>query len=143
MSRRLVKSSRDRPIEEPVVNLTPLIDVVFVILIMFILVAPLLELDRVELAEAPSNPIEGTITVQESSLIRIHVKQNNTILYNEKVVHIDQLVDLLKEAKRRYPHARPQLFHDQRGHFGVYQSVKNAAEAAGFQQMDIVLKPNL
>ena len=32
--------------EEPVVNLTPLIDVVFVILIMFILVAPLLEADR-------------------------------------------------------------------------------------------------
>lgn len=36
------------------VNLTPLIDVVFVVLIMFILVAPLVEIDRIQLAHATS-----------------------------------------------------------------------------------------
>ena len=47
MSRRFFKQSDSRAIEEPTVNLTPLIDVVFVILIMFIVVAPLLELELV------------------------------------------------------------------------------------------------
>ena len=52
-----------------------------------------------------------------------------------------QLVDYLKQAKKRYPQAKPQIFHDKKAHFGTYQAIKNAAEAAGFQQMDIILKP--
>jgi biopolymer transport protein ExbD len=36
--------------DEPLINLTPLIDVVFVVLIIFILIAPMLEIDRVKLA---------------------------------------------------------------------------------------------
>ena len=36
--------------EEPLINLTPLIDVVFVVLIAFMLIAPVLEIDKVDLA---------------------------------------------------------------------------------------------
>jgi biopolymer transport protein ExbD len=128
-------------VEEPTVNLTPLIDVVFVILIMFILIAPLLELDRVELADATEEPSNGPINVQETSPIRIHVHRDNSISFNEQRVTLDHLTELLKVAKKKNPNARPQLFHDRKGHFGTYQSIKNSAEAAGFQQMDIILKP--
>jgi biopolymer transport protein ExbD len=139
MSRRRIKPNR--PIDEPTVNLTPLIDVVFVILIMFIVIAPLLELDKVELADAASDPGHGTVSVQENSPISIHVRKDNTIWYNKQIVTADQLLVLLKDAKARYPTARPQLFHDRSAHFGTYQAVKNAAESAGFTQLDIVLKP--
>lgn len=141
MNRRLARSIFHRHEEEPAVNLTPLIDVVFVILIMFILVAPLLEMEQVELADAPSVQVEGMAEVQQSSPISIHVHQNNTISFNNQKVKVEQLPSLLKQAKQRYPNAKPQLFHDRRGHFGIYQSVKNAAEEAGFHQMDVVLKP--
>lgn len=130
-----------RTVEEPLINLTPLIDVVFVILIMFIVIAPLLELDRIELAEASSSDLKESIAVQETSPITIHVHKNNTITFNGKTTTLEQLPLLLKEAKKKYPKARPQLFHDRKGQFGVYQSIKNAAESAGFKQMDIVLKP--
>jgi biopolymer transport protein ExbD len=129
-------------VEEPVVNLTPLIDVVFVILIMFIVVAPLLELDRVELADAALDPLEGSIAVQENSPISIHVRKDNTVWFGKQKVSTQELTEQLIKAKARYPHARPQLFHDRSAHFGTYQSVKNAAEAAGFEQMDVVLKPS-
>ena len=128
--------------EEPAVNLTPLIDVVFVILIMFIVVAPILELDRVELAGSSFGQ-QGTASVQENSLIAIHVRKDNSILFNGTPVKPEQLPQLLKKAKIQYPQARPQLFHDKRGHFGIYQTIKNAAESAGFQQLDVVLEPNL
>lgn len=141
MSRRIRQSMRQRHIEEPVINLTPLIDVVFVILIMFILIAPLLELDRVELADASADQQNGPTAVHDSGPISIHVHRDNTISFNNETVTLEQLPNLLKQAKQRYPNARPQLFHDRRGHFGVYQAIKNAAEAAGFQQMDIILKP--
>ncbi len=126
--------------EEPVINLTPLIDVVFVILIMFIVIAPLLELDRVELADAPMAG-KDSIAVQNESPITIHVNQNNQILLNNKMVSLDQLTPSLKLLKQRFPKSRPQVFQDKRAQFGTYQAVKNAVECAGFQQMDIILKP--
>ena len=126
-------------IEEPTVNLTPLIDVVFVILIMFILIAPLLELDKVELAGA--GLINSGTSVQETSPIAIHVRKDNTIWYNKQMVNINQLRELLTEAKQKHPKAKPQLFQDKSAQFGIYQSVKNAAESAGFNELDIVLKP--
>ncbi len=141
MSRRAFHWSNNSAIEEPAVNLTPLIDVVFVILIMFIVVAPMLELDRVELADTSYAPQEKSISVQEASPIAIHVRQDNTILIEGRAVTFSQLADYLKQAKVRYPNAKPQLFHDKNANFGTYQAIKNAAEAAGFQQMDVVLKP--
>lgn len=141
MARRGIRHRFTRTVEEPAINLTPLIDVVFVILIMFILVAPLLEMDQIDLANAASNQKENH-AVQENSPIAIHVHKNNTISYNNQNVTPSHLTELLKQAKQRHPKARPQLFHDRQAHFGTYQTVKNAAEEAGFQQMDIILKPN-
>ena len=134
--------SQDRSFEEPAVNLTPLIDVVFVILIGFIMIAPLLELDHIELAEASPAAEHQSIAAQETSPISIHVRQDNSIWFEGKRVKVDQLPILLKQAKQRYPKAVPQLFHDKQGHFGTYQGVKNALEMAGFDQVDIILKPS-
>lgn len=136
---RHIRARRQVAIEEPAVNLTPLIDVVFVILIMFIVVAPLLEMDRIELAAAQAH--SNTQSIQESSPIAIQVRRDNSILFNHQPVSMEQLPGLLQKAKKQYPKARPQLFHDKKGHFGVYQAIKNAAEAAGFEQLDIVLNP--
>ncbi|WP_068471288.1 ExbD/TolR family protein [Candidatus Protochlamydia phocaeensis] len=127
--------------DEPTVNLTPLIDVVFVILIMFIVIAPLLELDQVELADAPHMPLQTSQSVQESSPITIHVHPDNTIWFNNQLVSLAQLREQLKLAKQQFPKINPQVFHDRRAQFGTYQSVKNAAEEAGFAQLEIILKP--
>ena len=133
-------TQKSLPIEEPQINLTALIDVVFVILIMFILIAPLLELDRVELAEAPRQK-NDKLSVQEASPLSIYVQRNNHILVNKEPIAIGQLADKLKKAKKIYPKVRPQLFHDRKAEFGTYQAVKNALEEAGFHEVDIVLKP--
>lgn len=128
-------------IEEPTVNLTPLIDVVFVILIMFIVVAPILELDRVELADA-SAKTEDVTAVTDASPITIYVRKDNTVWLGEDKVQMEQLLFRLQQAKVKYPKARPQLFHDRTAYFGTYQAVKNAVEMAGFKELDIVLKPS-
>lgn len=129
-------------IEEPQINLTALIDVVFVVLIMFILIAPLLELDRVELADAPQHTADPALSVQDASPLSIHVQKDNSIWINKEPVKLDKLLEKLKKAKILFPKARPQLFHDKTAAFGTYQSVKNALEMAGFPEVDIVLKPS-
>lgn len=141
MGYRIRRSRDSKAVEEPSVNLTPLIDVVFSILIMFIVVAPLLELDEVELAEANTDPQSSAVAVKEGGPISIHVHQDNTVWLNQRAIELSLLSELLKQEKARHPSARPQIYHDKRAHFGTYQSIKNAAEMAGFEQMDVILKP--
>lgn len=129
-------------VEEPTINLTPLIDVVFVILIMFIVIAPLLELDRVELADSAPVTAHASQGVQATSAIAIHVHRDNTIFLNQQPIKHEQLVAALMQTKQQFPQAVPQLFHDRQAHFGTYQSVKNAAEQAGFTQLEVILNPN-
>lgn len=131
--------AKNRYIEEPLINLTPLIDVVFVVLIMFILMAPLLELDRIQLASGKES---HSPSLQEGSPLTIHVHSDNTILFLGKPIKLSELTSILRKAKKEYPKASLQLFQDKFAQFGTYQSVKNAAEDAGFDQLDLILKPS-
>lgn len=141
MIRNRIQFNRQFSVEEPIINLTPLIDVVFVVLIMFIVVAPLLELDEIELADNGSNSMDVNSHVQENSSITIHVRADNTILLNHQVVTLSSLTDQLIKAKLQFPKATPQLYHHKKASFGTYQSVKNSAEDAGFSRLDIILNP--
>lgn len=140
--RRRMPSSSSHSEEESLVNLTPLIDVVFVVLIMFILVAPMLELDRIELAQHVSNQTKEMAPVQENSAITIHVHRDNSIWLNGKSIDPKELIPIFKRARLTHPGKIPQLFHDRLAHFETYQTIKNAAEIAGFEEMDVILKPS-
>ena len=131
-----MKRRRQQTLEEAPINLTPLIDVVFVILIMFIVIAPLLEVDQINLASGP--PLKQPAKQEQSVLI--HVFADNSIRLNKQPVTLQQLEGLLVQAKARHPTSHPQLFHDREAAFGTYQSVKNAVEAAGFPELDVLLK---
>lgn len=127
--------------DDHTINLTPLIDVVFVVLIMFIIIAPMLEVDKIQLAKAGVKESKEMAVVQESSPITLRVREDNSIWLNHKQVTAIELVSLLKMAKRQNPHRTPQLFHDKKAQFGTYQTVKNALEIAGFEELDIILEP--
>ena len=136
MRRRSLSSEPDE-IEEPLVNLTPLIDVVFVVLISFMLIAPVLDIDLVDLATG------GTTQKKEASFspIAIAVHADSTIWFKGKQVNFPELEKILKEEKLRHPNQTPQLIPDKMTQFGTYQAIKNLLEATGFEQMDVVLKP--
>ncbi len=139
MRRKKTSDDSEHFSDETLINLTPLIDVVFVVLIAFILIAPLLETDHVNLA--PSS-VSSEKNISNKSPITIHVKEDDSILINNRLVTLSELTYLLKEKKRLNPDQTPQLFHDKKACFGTYQSIKNSIEAAGFDQMDVILKPD-
>lgn len=121
-------------IEEPLVNLTPLIDVVFVVLISFMIIAPMLETDTVDLAT-------GGKKSAESSPVAVVVRADNTIWMGGQKLTLGELEKRLLAQKKLYPHKIPQVIHDKNASFGTYQSVKNVMEQCGFDQMDVILKP--
>lgn len=138
MKRRTVLSSH--PDEEATINLTPLIDVVFVVLIIFILIAPMLEVDIIKLAQG--NPENDKIAfVQEVSPITVRVFENNSIWINQHQIDKEQLAKTFKALKQHYPKAIPQVIHDKKAYFETYQTIKNALEQSGFEEMDLILQP--
>jgi biopolymer transport protein ExbD len=126
---------------EPVLNLTSLIDVVFVVLIMFIVIAPLLDVDRIALASSTQHSPKEKQAPMQSNHIAIAVDADDNLSLNKKPLTTEQLRKVLPLMHKKYPDARPQLFHDKRAPFGTYQSIKNAVEEAGFTEMDIILIP--
>jgi biopolymer transport protein ExbD len=56
-------------------------------------------------------------------------------------VTAEQLSSLLQRAFRAGHVRIPQLFQDKRACFGTYQQVKNAVENAGFNELEVILKP--
>lgn len=137
MRKRLRLHTDEESVEEPFINLTPLIDVVFVVLISFMIIAPVLDIDSVDLA------LSGGVEKKEiqPAPISIAVHADNTIWVQGKAVTLKELEALLRQEKKRQPRGVPQLVHDKQAHFGTYQSIKNTLETIGFEQMDVVLKP--
>ncbi len=125
---------------EPSINLTPLIDVVFVILIVFILVAPLLKLERIALAPASSG--ETVRSVEVTSPITVYVRDDDSIWLGDARIDLHRLSIALEEARAQHPNVTPQLIQDQNSHFGVYQQVKNSFENVGFEEVELILKPS-
>jgi biopolymer transport protein ExbD len=126
--------------DEPLVNLTPLIDVVFVVLITFMLIAPVLELDRVQLADGSSLPKEQSSPLGKEAL-SITVQADNVIWVEGRPIALSDLGSWLKSQKARHPLAIPKLIQDSRASFGTYQTIKNKVEACGFEEMDVLLQP--
>src|SRR3990167_5275947 len=124
--------------DENLINLTPLIDVVFVVLISFIIIAPLLETDHIDLA---ASNVKSDINISKTHVL-LKVNEDNSILINNRPVTALELGKLLKEQKQIHPQDIPQLFHDKKAFFGTYQTVKNLVEAAGFEQIDVILQPD-
>lgn len=123
------------------INLTPLIDVVFVVLIMFIVVAPMLEIDRVSLATSSPQENKQHPTLQQDNALMIYVHADNSIWLQSKMIRPEDLPKLLQAAKRSNPRLSVKLFHDKKAHFGIYQMIKNSVEGAGFEDMDVILQP--
>ncbi len=126
--------------EEPLVNLTPLIDVVFVVLISFMLISPILEIETIDLANGGTEKKQDALP-PESSPLTVLVQKDNTLWMQGERISLDQLEKTLRAQKKLFPGKIPQVIHDKNASFGTYQTVKNTFEKCGFEQLDIVLKP--
>ena len=122
--------------EESLIQLTPLLDVVFVLLITFMLLAPILNVDHVELATAGISKKNQPA----QSVLSMTLRADNSIWFQGKAITLTQLGSIMRAERQRFPDQCPQLIADKNCHFGAYQDIKNLLEDCGFQQLDIILK---
>jgi biopolymer transport protein ExbD/biopolymer transport protein TolR len=114
------------------INITPLVDVVLVLLLIFMLTAPVLQ-SGVEVA-IPKTRSVNQLT-EERQVITIDKDQN--VFLQDKPVNVNDLASKLKTGKDKIVYVRA----DERVPFGAFASVMDAVKHAGVTNISIVTQP--
>jgi biopolymer transport protein TolR len=118
------------------INITPLVDVVLVLLLIFMVTAPVLQ-SGIEVA-VPETRTVNELTEQHD-VVTIDKDQN--VLLNDKLVNVHDLPELLKNSGKNDAKRVVYVRADQKVPFGAFASVMDAVKQAGIGNISIVTRP--
>jgi len=118
------------------INITPLVDVVLVLLIIFMLTAPVLQ-SGIEV-DVPKTKTVKEIT-EERLVITIDRKQR--VFLGNDPININQIADALKKKVRDPQHQPIYLRADENVPFGAFATVMDSVKQAGITNVSIVTQP--
>jgi biopolymer transport protein TolR len=118
------------------INITPLVDVVLVLLVIFMLAAPVLQ-SGIEVA------VPKTRTVKEISEQRmvVTIARDQTVYLGDTAINVHDLPLKLRQGGQDPTHQVIYLRADERVPFGAFASVMDAVKQAGITNISIVTQP--
>ena len=119
-----------------VLNLTPLIDIVFLLLVFFMLTAHFVE-DQALLVDLPDADNAPT-AAENQEIVTVVISAQGEILINNQQVSDDELVQSLRNALDKSEERMVRIRGDNEANLGVAVKVLDAAEAAGAKAVDIL-----
>ena len=132
---RLERTQGPQPMSE--INVTPLVDVMLVLVVILILTAPLmasslrLDLPRTEAAQP------GTA----AQFVTIGIDKAGILFFNDQTVNREQLALRLQSAARANPETEVQLRADQAVNYGTVVEIMGLAQKAGLNRIGFVAEP--
>jgi len=129
---RLERTKGPEPMSE--INVTPLVDVMLVLVVIFIITAPLLASSiRLDLPRA-----EGAQPGDAPRFVTVVVDKAGQVFLNDKPVAAPQLAEQLAAAAKQNPDTEIQLRADQGVPYGRVVEVMTIAHRAGLQRIGFV-----
>lgn len=120
------------------INVTPLVDVMLVLLVVFMVTAPLLTTGlRVELPQVKAH----NTPVRDTKLI-VDIKRDETIHFAEKDVTED-VEQVLLQSPRIQKERELYIRADKNARYGVVARVVAAARAAGVDGLNLLVEPEV
>jgi biopolymer transport protein TolR len=132
---RLERTQGDPPMSE--INVTPLVDVMLVLVVIFIITAPLLASSiRLDLPRA-----EGTQAGDAPRFLSVMVDKAGQVFLNDKPVQATQLAAQLATAAKQNPDTEIQLRADQGVSYGKVVEIMGLVHQAGLSRIGFVAEP--
>ena len=132
--KRSAGGRRHRPMGE--INVTPFVDVMLVLLIVFMVTAPLLTVGvEVDLPKTKA----GAINADAAPLV-VSIKSDGSLYLQETVVEPEVLIPRLKAISNANPDVRIFVRGDQAVTYGKVLSVMGRIQSAGFEKVALVAK---
>ena len=132
--KRSTGGRRHRPMGE--INVTPFVDVMLVLLIVFMVTAPLLTVGvEVDLPKTKA----GAINADAAPLV-VSIKSDGTLYLQETVVEPQALIPRLKAISNANPDVRIFVRGDRAVSYGEVLSVMGRIQSAGFEKVALVAK---
>jgi biopolymer transport protein TolR len=132
---RLERTKGDPPMSE--INVTPLVDVMLVLVVIFIITAPLLASSiRLDLPKA-----QGTQAVDAPRFVTLVVDKAGQVFLNDKPLAPAQLAEQLAATARQNPETEIQLRADQGVPYGRVVEVMGIANKAGLNRIGFIAEP--
>jgi biopolymer transport protein TolR len=128
------RRARKAPMSE--INVTPMVDVMLVLLIIFMVAAPLLTVGvPIELPQARGKQLES-----KNEPLAISIKSNGDVFIAEQAVPLNELVAKLKAiAVNRKGDEEPVFVRGDKGvTYGVVMKVMGRISAGGFRKVSLV-----
>jgi biopolymer transport protein TolR len=121
------------------INVTPLVDVMMVLLVVFMVTAPLLTVSvPVDLPKTQAQSIR-----QDKEPLVISIDANSRVFLQENAIELTGLVDKLRAITGNNPDARIFVRGDQSVAYGKIMEVMGTVSAAGFSKVALVAElPN-
>lgn len=129
------RNKRYAPMSE--INVTPFVDVMLVLLIIFMVAAPLLTVGvPIDLPETQANELP----VENQPLI-IGVTENGEIFIGETPIELEELVPKLKAIAKNGLEERVQVRGARGAQFDIISKVMGRLNRAGFNQLGLISEP--
>ena len=134
---RLEKPGGNQPISD--INVTPLVDVMLVLLVIFIITAPLMS-SRLEL-ELPKAEDKAAQVEEPEAFVSISVDAQGQVYWDEQAVDAAALQQRLEEVAKRDPETELQLRADTAVPYGRMVQLIGMAQAVGLSRIGFVADP--
>jgi biopolymer transport protein TolR len=118
------------------INVTPLVDVVLVLLIIFMVTAPVLQ-SGIEV-NVPKTKVVKQISEER---VVINITKNQEVYVNNDHVKLDELGDVLHQKIRDPRGQSVYVRADQDVAFGAFATVMSTVKSAGITNISIVTEP--
>ena len=125
--------------EQPSLNLTPMIDIVFLLIIFFMVGTKFTELERKIGLRVPEVADKGALTAAPERKV-INVFRDGTVTLDRVPVALAELTSQLAAARGQYTDLGVLVRGDAQGEFQLVASVLNACKQAGIRDLGISVR---
>jgi biopolymer transport protein ExbD len=119
------------------INTTPLVDVMLVLLVIFIITAPLLtHAVKIDLPQATSQPLE-----EKPEVIDLAVDADGKVFWNDTEIQVADLAARMSEEAGKQQQPELQIRADKNTRYQVLAEVLAKAQTAGMKKVGFVSQP--